>query len=102
MHESPLTHCAATAPMFNFEHSRDEIRASVAALVVQLTIATRREGRERMPVLRYVAQTVYTGRSFFSSIKINPAFLGNHSKIVYVSRTVHKSVYFNLFPNWPM
>jgi hypothetical protein len=27
--------------MFNFEHPRDEIRASVAALVVQLTIVTR-------------------------------------------------------------
>jgi hypothetical protein len=40
MRESPLTHCAATAPMFNFEHPRDEIRASVAALVVQLTIVT--------------------------------------------------------------
>ena len=55
-----------------------------------------------MPVLRYVAQTFYTGRQFFSSIKINPAFLGNRSKIVYVSRTLHKSIYFNLFPNWPM
>jgi hypothetical protein len=52
-----------------------------------------------MPVLRYVAQTVYTGRQFFSSIKISPAFLGNHSNIAYVSRTAHKSIYFNLFPN---
>jgi hypothetical protein len=43
MRESPLTR-AATAPMFNFEHPRNEIRASVAALVVQLTIVTRREG----------------------------------------------------------
>jgi hypothetical protein len=41
MRESPLTYCAATAPMFNFEHPRNEIRASVAALVVQLTIVTR-------------------------------------------------------------
>ncbi len=83
--------------MFNIEHPRHEIRASVTALVVQLTIATRRD-RERS-VCRFCVMPFkpFTLEDNFFGNQINPAFLGNHSKIAYVSWTAHTSKNFKLF-----